>query len=79
MSKLEIRVAERPLNVGDALTFFYPSTEWDMVGPFTCECPTKDGSHCGRRTTGAKDAHLVFLKSFWLNDHIKHLLAAERA
>lgn len=27
-----------PLNEGDEMTFFYPSTEWAMIQPFTCYC-----------------------------------------
>lgn len=31
MARMEVRVVgDRPLKNGDALTFFYPSTEWDM-------------------------------------------------
>lgn len=54
-----------------------PSTEWDMAGPFTCECSKDDGNQCGRRIAGAKYADSTLLKQYWLNDHIKHLLAAE--
>ncbi|KAF5856989.1 hypothetical protein ETB97_006445 [Aspergillus alliaceus] len=36
MTRFEVRVSEdRPLSVGDELTFFYPSTEWKMVQPFS--------------------------------------------
>lgn len=31
-------VALRDIEEGDELTFFYPSTEWDMAQPFTCYC-----------------------------------------
>lgn len=80
MSKLEVRVADNtPLKAGDPLTFFYPSTEWDMVAPFTCECSAKGASRCGRRIVGAKHADRVFLERFWLNDHIKDLLATYRS
>lgn len=34
-------VALKHIEEGDELTFFYPSTEWDMAQPFTCYC----GSH----------------------------------
>ncbi|KAG7443665.1 uncharacterized protein BT62DRAFT_934897 [Guyanagaster necrorhizus] len=33
--------ALRRIEAGDALGFFYPSTEWDMDQPFSCECGTK--------------------------------------
>ena len=29
------------LNPGDEITFFYPSTEWDMDQPFPCWCGSK--------------------------------------
>ena len=35
---------------GDELTFFYPSTEWEMVHPFQCECGAAD---CLKWITGA--------------------------
>ncbi|KAB8242433.1 hypothetical protein BDV35DRAFT_366204 [Aspergillus flavus] len=39
MTRFEVRVSDdRPLTVGDELTFFYPSTEWTMVQPFQCGC-----------------------------------------
>ena len=79
MSKFAVRVADDRLpNVGNPLTFSYPGTEWDMVAPFTCECPAKDGASCGRRIMGAQYADLLFLERFCLNDHIKHLLAVGR-
>lgn len=28
----------RPLEPGDEITFFYPSTEWDMTQAFNCYC-----------------------------------------
>ena len=31
-------VCLRPLQPGDELTFFYPSTEWSMARPFACQC-----------------------------------------
>ncbi len=39
MQRFEVRVArDRDLKVGDALTWFYPSTEWVMEQPFACTC-----------------------------------------
>lgn len=31
-------IALRPIEPGDEITFFYPSTEWDMAQPFQCLC-----------------------------------------
>lgn len=33
-------VALKDIAEGDEMTFFYPSTEWDMSQPFTCHCGT---------------------------------------
>ncbi|KAF8972661.1 hypothetical protein BDZ97DRAFT_2003516 [Flammula alnicola] len=33
--------ALKDIQPGDTLTFFYPSTEWDMDQPFNCECGTQ--------------------------------------
>lgn len=33
--------ALRRIEPGETVTFFYPSTEWDMDQPFTCECHAK--------------------------------------
>ena len=38
-SSMEV-VAVREIQEGDEMTFFYPSTEWDMAQPFTCLCGT---------------------------------------
>jgi hypothetical protein len=31
-------IALQTINPGDEMTFFYPSTEWDMAQPFQCYC-----------------------------------------
>lgn len=31
-------IALKTIQQGDEMTFFYPSTEWDMAQPFTCYC-----------------------------------------
>ena len=80
MVKFEVRVADnRPLSIGDELTFFYPSTEWDMEEPFDCECRPMAAKRCGERIAGAKHANRTLLERNWLNVHIRELLVAERA
>ena len=79
MSKFEVRVADdRPLEIGDELTFSYNSTEWDQMEPFECECLATKGLRCGERIAGAKNANATSLKQYWLNAHIEALLATER-
>ncbi|KAI0120644.1 putative galactose-proton symport [Xylariales sp. AK1849] len=76
MSSFEVRVAQdRPLSVGDELTFFYPSTEWDMVQPFKCTCGSRK---CLGLIAGSKDLDAIILSRYWLNPHVERLLM-ERA
>lgn len=46
-------VCIKPLEPGEELRFFYPSTEWDMAQPFVCNCGS---SECLQLINGA--AHL---------------------
>ncbi|PHH93340.1 hypothetical protein CDD83_7125 [Cordyceps sp. RAO-2017] len=77
MARFEVRVADdRPLTAGDALTFFYPSSEWDMVQPFECQCGA--GAKCLGVIAGASKLEPSKLAGYWLNDHIRQL-AADRS
>ncbi|KAI9652007.1 MAG: hypothetical protein M1829_001982 [Trizodia sp. TS-e1964] len=72
MAKMEIRVVDdKPLAVGDTLTFFYPSTEWKMSRPFQCFCGEEN---CKGLISGAGQMREVDLKGYYLNDHILGLL-----
>lgn len=72
MGRLEVRVADnRDLHAGDALTFFYPSSEWHMVQPFDCTCGTQK---CLGRITGSSAIEPNVLARYWLNDNIKGAL-----
>jgi hypothetical protein len=74
MARMEVRVVDdRPLKTGDALTFFYPSTEWDMDQAFQCTCGAGEGV-CRGYISGAKNMSSDQLKGYWLNDHISELL-----
>ncbi|OYT91657.1 MAG: hypothetical protein CFE43_11965 [Burkholderiales bacterium PBB3] len=44
-------VAKRDIAAGEALTFNYLTTEWDMAEPFSCQCGTK---HCFGNISGAR-------------------------
>lgn len=77
MSKMEVRVVDgRDLKEGDALTFFYPSSEWLMDQPFDCLCKT---SSCCGRIAGARDMDEKVLRRYWLNPHIEELLSKKKA
>lgn len=54
-------IALKDIEVADELTFFYPSTEWEMIQPFDCKCGY---SNCIGFIKGAK-----FLPSSLLNQY----------
>jgi hypothetical protein len=60
----------RPIAEGDELTFFYPSTEWQMVEPFECECGT---SRCLRRIAGASQLSARTLEGYRLSSVVQEL------
>jgi hypothetical protein len=61
-------VCLKSLQPGDELTFFYPSTEWDMSQPFVCNCQEKD---CLQLINGASHLDKSTLKKYRLTDFIK--------
>lgn len=74
MGKMEVRVVDhRPLKKGDVLTFFYPSSEWEMDQPFDCTCGAGENI-CRGRISGAKTMPKQQLEGYWLNDHIVDML-----
>jgi hypothetical protein len=78
MARWEIRVnseLDSGLKSGDELTFFYPSTEWDMAQPFDCHCRQVE---CRGRISGAKDMTESVLRKYWLNPHIEDLLMEKK-
>ncbi|CEL05520.1 hypothetical protein ASPCAL06638 [Aspergillus calidoustus] len=78
MHKMEVRVVdERPLSAGDALTFFYPSSEWEMDQAFQCNCGS--GDKCKGLIQGAKGMSRKDLEGYWLNPHIEELLSERDA
>ena len=64
----------RDLKVGDILTFFYPSTEWEMAQAFECTCGEQ---MCLRMVSGAKDMDSAVLSKYFLTKHIIELLNEE--
>ncbi len=61
-------VCLKPMQPGDELAFFYPSTEWDMAQPFVCNCGSKD---CLQLINGAAHLDRSTLKKYKLTDFIK--------
>ncbi len=66
-------VALAPIAPRDELTFFYPSTEWEMSSPFTCACRSP---RCLGEIAGASQIPAHALAGHTLSSHIKRLLAA---
>lgn len=58
----------KPLQTGDELTFFYPSTEWDMSQPFVCNC---QAAGCLQLINGASHLDQSTLNKYRLTDFIK--------
>ena len=69
-------VALNEIQQEDELTFFYPSTEWEMVQPFNCYC----GSHnCIGKIKGAAYLPEKVWKQYRLTDFIQQQILAKRA
>jgi len=75
MAKFEVRVGDRDLKKGDSLTFWYPSSEWDMAQPFDCNCGSE---RCKGLIDGAGKMKEDVLREYWMNDHIEKMLAARK-
>jgi hypothetical protein len=59
--------AARDIEAGEELNFFYPSNEWDMAQPFTCQC---GATHCLGQIAGAKHVSLNTLSRQYVSRHI---------
>ncbi|PVH83830.1 hypothetical protein DL98DRAFT_104568 [Cadophora sp. DSE1049] len=71
-TSLGIFAGPKGLKPGDELTFFYPSTEWDMAQGFDCFCGAET---CRGFISGAKNMSASQLEGLWLNPHIRALLS----
>lgn len=60
-------VALKDIQIGEELTFFYPSTEWKMVQPFDCFC---NSDNCLDRIEGASKINIETLKKYRLSSFI---------
>ncbi|CAD6963190.1 unnamed protein product, partial [Tilletia controversa] len=65
-----VAIAERDIRSGEAMTFFYPSSEWNMDQPFDCHCGT---SRCLGRIAGAAHLPASALSEYFINAHILRL------
>ncbi len=69
-------VAVRDISPGEILTYFYPSTEWDMARPFRCRCGSPG---CIGIMRGARHLSRAALAGHPLSRHIRELLRAPAA
>ncbi|KAF9360022.1 hypothetical protein BGX34_007998 [Mortierella sp. NVP85] len=66
-------IAAVDLKEGDNLTFFYPSTEWEMTQPFPCWC---DSEQCIKVVQGAKYLSKdAMSQQPFVSKHIQELMA----
>jgi len=66
-----LMVARRDIDKGEELSFFYPSTEWEMDAPFICLC---GASSCIHVVAGARFLPLSTLENHYLNKHIREMM-----
>jgi len=66
-----VMVARYEIAKGDELSFFYPSTEWEMAAPFICLC---GASNCIHVVAGARFLPLSTLEDHYLNKHIREMM-----
>lgn len=66
-------VALKPISEGEEMRFFYPSAEWDMDQPFTCNCGAKA---CVGTIQGAKYLTDAQLRKYRFTDFIQQKLAS---
>src|SRR5687768_18565815 len=67
-----VMVARRDIEKGEELSFFYPSTEWEMAAPFICLC---GAVNCIHVVAGARFLPLSTLENHYLNPHIRESIA----
>lgn len=63
-----VMIARRNIEKGEELSFFYPSTEWEMDAPFICLCGS---ANCIHVVAGARFLPLSTLEYHFLNKHIR--------
>lgn len=76
MTSLTILVGAAGIKAGDELSFFYPSTEWNMAQGFDCFCGTPT---CRGRIDGAGNMKPEQLEGVFLNSYIREMLEGKKA
>jgi hypothetical protein len=68
--------AAHDIATGEELSYFYPSTEWEMARPFLCMCGVPN---CIRIVTRARHLSTDVLSRYFINEHVRALIARELA
>lgn len=76
MTSLTILVGAAGIKAGDELSFFYPSTEWNMAQGFDCFCGTPT---CRGRIDGAGNMKPEQLEGVFLNSYIREMLEEKKS
>jgi hypothetical protein len=66
-----LMIARRDIEKGEELSFFYPSTEWEMQAPFICLCGS---SNCIHVVAGARFLPLSTLEAHYLSKHVRETI-----
>jgi len=66
-----LMIANSNIKKGEELSFFYPSTEWEMKEPFTCLCGSVN---CIKFVAGARFLSQSLLGNYYLNKHIREMI-----
>ena len=70
-TKHMLMIACRDIEKGEELSFFYPSTEWEMQAPFICLC---GATNCIHVVAGARFLPLSTLETHYLSRHIREMM-----
>lgn len=65
-------IALKNIEIGDELTFFYPSSEWSMTQSFICNCQSEN---CLHHIKGAAYISKEILATYKLTHFIQSMLA----
>lgn len=57
----------KPIAIAEEITFFYPSTEWEMIQPFDCFCQSEN---CLHAIKGAKFISSAILQKYRTSNFI---------
>jgi hypothetical protein len=66
-----LMIARYDIEKGQELSFFYPSTEWEMQAPFICLC---GATNCIHVVAGARFLPLSTLETHYLSPHIREMM-----